>query len=163
MAKMLMGQIDHARKRVEQLKKDKYGDVPKGPKLKAGSSVKREIRAGTLNVSGPQIKRAFDAYMAKTPLMCVDKHSGNYSNDYKDSYTLDSRAPTSTEDALASEIYLRVNQAEADRYADETKLYNLRQEAINIKATDVEDAIVLGDQAAALIALKEFADYDVDA
>lgn len=161
MSKMMMGQIDHAKARVKELKLAKYGDKPRVPKLKGSSNVLLAIREGALHITAPQLRRAFDDYIDEVVAPGVEKTSGNYQNDFKTSYAFVETAPCSIEAALASVIYNKVNAVERARWEAETELYDTRQEAINIAATNCEDAIVLGDQHAALIALQEFANFEV--
>jgi len=161
MAKMMMGQIDHARKRVAELKAAKYGDSPNPPKLRGGSDILKAMRAGEITPTAPQVKKAFAAFVDETVSAQVEEQSGSYSNNYTSTYRIARRTPASVQDALATLVYIKENTAEVERFEQETELYNLRQEAINIKATEVEDAIVLGDQHAALIALQEFTVFEV--
>jgi hypothetical protein len=149
MAKMMMGQIDHARQRVAELKKAKLGDQPKTPDLKGAGDILKALREGSVTVTGPQLRKAFDAYIL------------HYSNNYTSTYSLKKSAPQSVEAALATVIYIKENTAEVSRFEQETELFNLNQEALNLKASEVEDAIVLGDQHAALAALNDFAAYEV--
>ena len=161
MSKMMMGQIDHAKARVKELKLAKYGDKPLPPKLKGSSDVILAIRENDISITAPTLRRAFDAYVDEEVSPGVKKESGSYKNDFKTRYTLAEKAPSSIEAALASIIYEKVNAAECARWEAETELYDTRQEAINIAATNCEDAIVLGDQHAALVALQEFANFEV--
>jgi hypothetical protein len=161
MAKMMMGQIDHARNRVAELKKAKLGDRPKTPDLKGAGDILKALREGSVTVTGPQLRKAFDAYILQDESKQVHEQSGNYSNNYTSTYSLKKSAPQSVEAALATVIYIKENTAEVSRFEQETELFNLNQEALNLKASEVEDAIVLGDQHAALAALNDFAAYEV--
>lgn len=159
MAKMMMGQIDHARNRVAALKAEKLGKQPAVPKIKGASNVLTAFREDSLSVTGPQLRRAFDAYINKTVSKVVDEDSGNYSNGYKSTYSIKEIAPSSVEAALATEIYRKENTAEVFRFEQETTLFNLNKEVLDLEASRVEDAIVLGDQHAALQALQDFAAF----
>lgn len=161
MSKMMMGQIDHAKNRVRELKQQKYGDQPEAPTILGGADVVKALRKGKISVSGAQIRAAFDKYINKEVEDNLKETSGSYVNDYKKTYSIERVKPSSVENALAHVVYKKENTAEIKRFQLETTLYNTRQEAINIAATDTEDAIVLGDQHAALIALQEFAAFEV--
>ena len=161
MSKMMMGQIDHAKKRVAELKLQKYGNTPKPPKIKGGSHVLKALLAGDVTVTGAQIRKAFDNYVNKEVADNLKEDSGTYMNDYKKTYSITKQVPSSVENALAAIIYAKPNTAEVERFESETELYSARKEAINIAATDCEDAIVLGDQQAALLALQHFAAFEV--
>ena len=159
MAKMLMGQIDHARNRVKALKAEKLGGSPDAPKIKGSSNVLEGLRDGTITVTGPQLRKAFEAFVSKTVSRQVDEQSGNYQNNYTSTYRIIERAPSSVEAALATDVYFKENTAEVTRFEQETELYNLNKEALDLEASRVEDAIVLGDQHAALQALQDFAKF----
>jgi hypothetical protein len=161
MAKMMMGQIDHARKRLEQLKSEKFGPAVKKPTIKGQQALVKELRAGTARITAPKLSAAFTRYIDAVEGPVLIKHAGNYSNNYEETYTLGKGVPSCIESALATEYYAKENEAEVRRFETETELYNLRKEAITLKATEVEDAIVLGDQHAALVALQEFAAFEV--
>lgn len=159
MAKMLMGQIDHARNRIKALKAEKLGHPPEGPALKGSDALLKGLRDGSITVTGPQLKKAFEAYISETPDEQVDEIAGNYRNNYEVSFRVVKRPPRSVEDALATAIYFKENSAEVARYKQETELFNLNRETLELEASCVEDAIVLGDQHAALQALQDFADF----
>jgi len=161
MSKMMMGQIDHAKNRVAELKKEKYGDSVKRVNIKDGENLLKELRNGEWQVTGTAIKQAFDNFVNELPGPTVNKKTGNYQNNYEAYYTIVNVPATSVEDALATIVYRVQNLTEITRWEDETELYNTRKEAIDIKATQVEDAIVLGDQHAALLALQDFAAFEV--
>jgi len=162
MSKMLMGQINHARDRVSQLKAEKLGPEPARAVYKGASTLKEELRSHTVKeLSAAVIKRGWEDYLAGKNLTLVTEISGKYSNGYVSTYKLEKKAPSSVEDAIAAVLYLKVNTQTFDRWEQEKELFNLRQEALNLKAQTVEDAIVLGDQQAALHALNEFAAFEL--
>ena len=161
MAKMMMGQIDHARQRVAELKSKKLGAAPKHPQLKGADDILKALREGSVTVTGPQLRKAFDAYINEEPAKQLQEIHGNYKNGYVSTYRLAANAPKSVEAALAAVVYIKDNTAEVSRYEQEKELYDLNQTALNLKAAEVEDAIVLGDQHAALAALNDFAAYEV--
>lgn len=163
MSKMLMGQINHARDRVKQLKREKAGQAPDVPKFFGSVKFLRDLKKGEIKVTGPKLVAAFEAYVTGIKLPCVESSSRyNYeTGSHVKTYTLEEKAATSVEAALAAHEYQSVNAEEASRFNQATELYELRQEALNLKAQQVEDAIVLGDQQAALMALQEFAAFDV--
>lgn len=156
MAKMMMGQIDHARRRVAELKAKKLGGAPGAPEIKGGADVLEALRDGTITVTGPQLRKAFEAFVSKTGSRQVDEDSGNYQNNYTSTYRIIERAPSSVEAALATGVYFKENTAEVTRFEQETKLFRLNKEILDLEASRVEDAIVLGDQHAALQALQDF-------
>lgn len=163
MSKMLMGQINHARDRVKQLKAEKSGNSPRTPKFLDSTRFLEDLKKGAVTVTGPKLKEAFNAYISGIKLPCVES-SSKYNFELRahvTTYELTEKSASSVEDALAAREYLKINEAEALRYNRERELYELRQEALTVKAQQVEDAIVLGDQQAALIALQEFATFDV--
>jgi hypothetical protein len=161
MAKMMMGQIDHAKQRVAALKQEKYGDKPKSMTIKNGVTLLKEIRDGKISLSASAIKVGFDNFVNGVATTTVEVENGCYRNDYTKTFKKVQTPPSTVESALARTLYVKENKAEILRYEQETELYNLRQEAIDIKATTVEDAIVLGDQHAALLALQDFAAFEV--
>lgn len=167
MSKMMMGQIDHARGRIKTLKAAKLGASPESPTILGGNDVISAIREGTITVSGPRLRQAFDAYVAGVVGPTVLKESGNYRNDYNDTYKVGEGKPCSIQNALANIVYGDVNAAEIERFQSETAEYNRISAILDDKAAAVEDAIVLGDQHAALQALQEFmafnpADFKAD-
>ena len=160
MAKMMMGQIDHARGRIKTIKAAKLGPAPDSPEIKGGNDVLEAIRDGTLAISGPRLRQAFDAFINKTYGTTVIKTSGNYRNDYEDTYKIGEGVPTTLQNALANIVYGPENDAEIDRWKTETAEYKRLGKILDDKSAAVEDAIVLGDQHAALQALQEFAAFN---
>jgi len=161
MPKMMMGQIEHARKRVKELQNQKYGPAPEQPKLKTGSDLVNAVQEGKLRVSGSQLKRGFEIYVSRDSIAVVQEINHGYSRNWEKSLKLANSPAESVEDALASIIFAGENAAEVDRYQQEKELYETRKQAIDLKATEVEDAIVLGDQQRALDALNDFSSFEV--
>lgn len=163
MAKMMMGQIDHARKRVAELKAEKSGVAPTGPKALTGSTYKKAFKDGAIKTTPAKLKQAWDCYTSGILRPHVEKQElycyGPTPNQI--TYEIGEAATSSMEDALASFEYEKVNAAEVTRFNKEREIYQLRQEALELEASTVEDAIVLGDQHAALAALQNFAAFVV--
>ena len=161
MAKMMMGQIDHARNRVRALKQEKLGDAVKPPKYKNGKELLQAVRDSKAEVTPAQVKAAWIAYVDKVVSNNVEETPGSYRNGYNATYKVRETAPTSVEEALSRIVFIKENTAELVRFEQETTLYKLKQEILDLEASAVEDAIVLGDQQAALAALKDFAAFVV--
>ena len=152
MAKMLMGQIDHARNRLRELVAAKNGEAPKRPSLVTPANVVEQLKAGELTVKAPLLKRAFDAWVNQEVV-----ESGNYRNNYQDVNELKTKIPSSLEEALCALIFTDENKQRSDEYCEEKKAYDERVQRIVAESKAVEDAIVLGDHHAALQALQDFA------
>lgn len=160
MSKMMMGQIDHAKKRVQEIKNEKRGKAPKKPSIRGGSDVLKAIRDGDVSVSAGRLREAFDAFLDRVVAATVVSIKGTYQNDYTDTYKISEVVPTSVENALANIVYAKENGAEIARFEAETAEYKRISEILNDRSAVVEDAIVLGDQHAALQALQEFAAFN---
>ncbi len=160
MSKMMMGQIDHAKKRVQEIKNEKRGKAPKSPEILGGSDVLSAIREGDISISAGRLRQAFDAFLDRVVAPTVLKKSGSYANDYTDTYTISDCIPGSVEDALANIVYAAENGEEITRYEEESAEYKRLSEILDDRAAIVEDAIVLGDQHAALLALQEFGAFN---
>ncbi len=161
MAKMMMGQIDHARKRIKEIKAEKRGAVPKRPVLLGGNDVLSAIRDGDISISAGRLRQAFDAFLDRVVAPNLIKQSGRYRDGVyqDDTYSITDTAPKSIEDALAAIVYSVENNAEIARWEVETDEYLRITEILDARSAVVEDAIVLGDQHAALQALQEFAAF----
>ncbi len=160
MSKMMMGQIDHARGRIRELKAAKLGARPESMTILGGNDVIAAIRDGTLTVSGPRLRQAFDAFVNRVPAQTVTDDTCGYGANRTTSYKVGEGVPTSIPNALANIVYAAENGAEIERFKSETDEYNRISKILNEKASAVEDAIVLGDQHAALQALQEFAAFN---
>lgn len=160
MAKMLMGQIDHARNRLRELVAAKNGEAPKRPSLVTPANVVEQLKAGELTVKAPLLKRAFDAWVNQEALVVAVVESGNYRNNYQDVNELKTKIPSSLEEALCALIFTDENKQRSDEYCEEKKAYDERVRRIVAESKAVEDAIVLGDHHAALQALQDFAAMD---
>lgn len=158
-----MGQIDHARRRVAELKAAKLGFPPDRPKIKGGSTILKEIRKDGRTISNAQINKAYFNYIGRviSPNGEVDGTTSGYGEGRKTTYKLVDVIPSSFENALATLVYAVENTAEVKRWEMEKELFDLRAEAVNIKASEVEDSIVLGNQAEALKALNDFAAFEL--
>ena len=141
MPKMLMGQIDHARGRVRQIKKELLGEAPKKPDALHVADMVHALRTGELSFSGKQLQDVLndwtEAYATKRSL---------YSS-------------PSLETTLLQKAFIKSRAVEEEKYEAELEKYRARAAKVNAEATKVEDAIVLGDQHAALAALQSFAEF----
>lgn len=163
MAKMLMGQIDHARDRIKELAKLKLTDAPKKPELVTASDVLSSIKKGETTVSATQLKKAFDNYVNGVPIQVVKSESGYYNHSKRrheegNSYVGDD-TPSSVEEAIRNVIYEKQIKAGVAAYVAEKTIFDEKKAIIMAKATETEDLIVLGDQQAAQAALQAFADF----
>jgi len=163
MAKMLMGQIDHARNRLTAISKEKIGPSPTRPKQLDVDDLKKALRAGDITVSPAKMKAAFNSWVVGEEITTVNcstnYHYGGRSNTY--TYTIVQEKPGSLEEYIAALFYDKPNAAEIKRYTKDTETFEARTAIVTVEATKVEDAIVLGDQQAALIALQAFAAFEV--
>ena len=163
MSKMLMGQINHARGRVNQLKAEKTGAQPVHPKVLDGDDYKKAFRKGDVSSSPAKLKQAWECFVNRNLRPHVENDS-SWNHLTRSSITtckLGEAAVNSMEEALASFHYAAENAGEILRYSLELELYNTRKEAIELRAQVVEDAIVLGEQSEALKALNAFATFEV--
>jgi hypothetical protein len=141
MPKMMMGQIDHARSRVGAIKAELLGEAPKPPKQYKVEDLVDGLRTGEVQFTGSQMLQ--------------------FANEWVDEY-LDSRSPyhrPSFESKVLEYAFASERKTEETRYKAQREKYNALCHKVNAEATKVEDAIVLGDQHAALVALQEFAKF----
>lgn len=143
MPKMMMGQIDHARARVRAIKAELLGKAPKREKQYDIADLVEGFRDGTVAFTGPQLQK-FAMQWAES----YAKERFRYDRPSFESIVL--------ENAFAAE-----RAADKKRFEAENLVYQNRLRKVNAEATKVEDAIVLGDQAAALLALQAFAAFKV--
>jgi len=141
MAKMMMGQIDHARSRVRAIKNELLGKSPDSQKTYSVRDLCNGLRDGTVKFSGPQLQK--------------------FAQEWADSYAKETSSynKPSFEAIVLEYAFAKERAAEKARFEKENKVYQDRVRRVNEKATAVEDAIVLGDQHAALVALQEFAEF----
>ena len=141
MAKMLMGQIDHARARVRAIKQGLIGKAPESVKTYSVSDLVAGLRDGTVVFTGPQLQK--------------------FAQEWADQYTKDrsSYNRTSFESVVLENTFPQERAADQKRYDAEKVVYDNLCRRVNDEATKVEDAIVLGDNAAALQALQAFAAF----
>ena len=136
-----MGQIDHARARVRTIKAELTGTAPKPEKKYQISDLVTGLRDGTVKFTGPQLA-AFSKEWAEQ----YAKETSSYNR-------------TNFEAIVLAHSFKKQREAEKKRFEAENKVYQDRRAKVNAEATKVEDAIVLGDQHAALVALQEFAAF----
>ena len=141
MAKMMMGQIDHARQRVRSIKQSLLGKSPESQKTYSVRDLCNGLRDGTVKFSGPQLQK--------------------FAQEWADSYANETSAYSkpSFEAIVLEYAFEKERAAEKARFDAEQATYRVLADKVNAEATKVEDAIVLGDQHAALVALQEFAAF----
>jgi hypothetical protein len=137
-----MGQIDHARARVRSIKTELIGPAPDKQKTYSVEDLVEGLRDGSVSFTGNQLREFAQEW--------ADQYSKSYS------YNRTSFESVVLENAFASE-----RAAEKKRFDTEQAIYIARLNKVNDEATKVEDAIVLGDNAAALAALTAFAAFEL--
>lgn len=141
MAKMMMGQIDHARARVRNIKGGLIGKAPDAPKSYRVQDLVEGLRDGTVVFTGPQLQK--------------------FAQEWADQYVKDrsSYNRVNFESVVLENAFAQDRAADQKRYDAEKLVYDNLSRRVNEEATKVEDAIVLGDNAAALAALTAFAAF----
>jgi len=142
MPKMMMGQIDHARARVRSIKATLIGKAPVNQKAYNTRDLVNGLRTGEVKFSGVQLQRFAQEW--------ADQYSQETSSYSKPNF----------ESIVLEYAFAKARTAEKTRYDAEFAAYSRLRDIVNEKANAVEDAIVLGDQHAALIALQEFAAFN---
>lgn len=161
MPKMMMGQIDHARARIKEIKAEKLGNPPADPDVPGKEQLLEELLNGTVAVSPAQLKRAFAEFINQTPsdrINSTSRYSYSASKTVK-KYAITLKTPESVDQALVNVVYSNRIAEEIVRWTAESREYDRIEKILNERANVVEDAIVLGDQAMALQALQEFAAF----
>jgi len=143
MSKMMMGQIDHARKRVRDIKAGLLGKAPEPEKVYHINDLTVGLRDGTVTFTGAELK-AFAQEWAEESLSSTSRYN-----------------KVSFESIVLAKAFAKERAAEKKRYDLEKAAYDSIRDRVAEKATAVEDAIVLGDQHAALAALQDFAAFKV--
>lgn len=141
MAKMMMGQIDHARARVRAIKAELLGKEPKPKETWDTNDLVNGLKDGTVKFTGAQLSKFAQEW--------VQAYSNSGSSYNKPTY----------ERIVLDNAFQKERAADKKRYDAENALYQSRKERVHAEATKVEDAIVLGDQHAALEALTAFAAF----
>jgi len=163
MAKMLMGQIDHARDRIKQITAEKLGVRPETPERLDADALMAKVRSGALTLAPSQLKLALSNYIGKVPVEVVKSSGGNYN--YRSSrqegarYHVAEVVRDTLSECIADVILGYDSQRAVLEWKRDYDAYVIRKETLAAEATTVEDAIVLGDQAAALAALTAFAAF----
>lgn len=142
MAKLLMGQINHATGRVNELARQKYGDRPRKPPALGWKDVQERLLDGE-NLLSPTVIQA-----ALVKLRAAKKKSNFYS-------TPDFR------DCVAEVLYEKENARALEKYETENEIYQTRVKAVAKEEARVKDIIVLGDSERILRAIEEFAKFTV--
>lgn len=141
MAKMMMGQIDHARARVRAIKNGLIGEAPKRQKTYEVCDLVNGLRDGTVKFTGAQLQK--------------------FAQEWADQYSNENRSyrRINFENVVLEYAFGKERAVEKARFDAENAVYQERVRKVNAEATKVEDAIVLGDQHAALVALQSFATF----
>jgi len=165
MAKMLMGQIDHARNRIQSLVTEKLGPRPSWPTVPTEDDFKEGIRQGNIAITPGFLRNAIDAWADNTPRLKVVVSGSRWNCQRREYDTKPLRIESVTsgklDENLAYTYFQKKYEAAVAVFESELFEYNRREELIKAESVKVEDAIVLGDNAAALAALKEFAAFSV--
>lgn len=149
MAKMMMGQIDHARSRLRQLAGEKIkGSSPSAPQKKTWDNVVEIIENdSSANPLTPAvIKGALKRFR--------DDRAEN-----KGRYRYNA---TTLTNFIAHELFDKEYQAAKEIYDAEKAEYDRKAAIVEEARRKAEDVIVLGDQLAVLAALQEFAELEVE-
>jgi len=163
MSKMLMGQINHARERIGVIKQQKYGEKPAIPKQADSEEVLKKIRQGELVVGAAQLRAALSNFVNRTPVEVIESSGGCW--DYRTRTTAPKKfflkevVRTTFEECLSDIVAPIEFAVNLDSWKTAQAAYEARVTAVDAEAVAVEDAIVLGDQQAALLALQAFAAY----
>lgn len=162
MSKMLMGQIDHARGRIKQITREKLGDGPTYPEVPTPADFTKGLKDGTIRLTNALVTNAIAAWEDQSPRLEVTASTsrwidGNYQNVGGGKIkTLNSG---DLDDYLAYMFYRNVYEAAVAKFDTDYAEFTRRKAIIEGEAVTVEDAIVLGDNAAALLALQRFAAF----
>lgn len=142
MAKLLMGQINHATDRVRQLAREKLGDAPRKPEELGWSDVQRRLLDGE-NLLSPTVIQA-----ALVKLREAKKKANYYSSpDFRN--------------CVAEVLYEKENARALEKYETEREIHQTRVAAVAKEEARVKDIIVLGDSERILRAIEEFAKFTV--
>jgi len=141
MAKMMMGQIDHARARVRNIKTELVGKAPEQPKSFSTCDLVVGLRDGTVVFTGPQLQKFAQAWADQYHLSRSSYNRINF------------------EQVVLDAAFAQERAEDKKRYDAEKLVYDNLSRRVNDEGTKVEDAIVLGDNAAALAALTAFAAF----
>jgi hypothetical protein len=165
MAKMLMGQINHARERIKALTVEKLGKAPEVPQLPTEKDFKKGLKDGSISLSPTFVTEAIGNWTAAMPRTEIKTSSGSW-NYRTQGYNPGSCSIKSTcggdlGDYLAYTWFQNTHEALVAEWKADNTEYKRREKIIKKEAGRVEDAIVLGDHAAALAALERFADFTV--
>jgi len=141
MAKMMMGQIDHARERVRKIKAELIGKAPASMKQYNVADLVAGLRDGDVVFTGPQLQK--------------------FAQEWADQYAREQSGynRVSFESVVLGNAFAQERAADKKRFDAEDLVYQNRARKVHEKAAAVEDAIVLGDQHAALAALQDFAAF----
>ncbi len=163
MAKMMMGQIEHARARLKTIAAEKIGPKPASPKRLSVKDLLEGIIAGTIRVTPALLRTACNDWVAgaEVPTVKEDTHWDHRAQTQRSSFSIERKKLGSIEGYVASIFYSKENDAELERFKNESNVYADRKDIVTREATSVEDQIVLGDQLAAANALTAFAALEI--
>lgn len=162
MAKMLMGQIDHARGRIKQITREKLGDGPTYPEVPTPDDFVTGLKEGTIRLTPSLVVKAISAWENQSPRLEVTTptsrwRNGNYEN--VGGGKINTLNKGNLDDYLSYTFYRNVYESAVTKFDANFAEYTRRKSLIEGEAVAVEDAIVLGDNAAALLALQKFAAF----
>jgi len=158
-----MGQITHARERIVTITAEKLGPRPAPPEKLDHDEVMRSIRNGDTVVKPTQLRQALDNYVNRTPVDEITSSGGKY--DYRTgktsskTYYLTQTVRSTLSQCLADVVAPPSYAADLQVWKKDQKEWERRRDLIKGEAVAVEDAIVLGDNAAALAALQAFVNF----
>jgi predicted HD phosphohydrolase len=162
---MLMGQIDHARVRIQQLAQLKLDEEPEVPKIPSSDELEAQIKRKEFKVSPELLEKAFTRLVNKVPVKTIGTSRSLYNYNTK---RYDTSSPYETEttpsdifEAIRDVAYADQIKRDLKEYVAKRKEYDAKVKIVNTKAKEVEDYIVLGDVHTALQALKEFESFEV--
>jgi hypothetical protein len=162
---MLMGQINHARNRIKVLTAEKLGNQPDWPEVPTEKDFRDGVREGNITITPALLKNAIEAWTTRAPRLEVCRASSQWDYNSRTHVRKPARIETRNTgdlpDYLAYVYFQKKYEAAVAVYEAELLEYNRRKALIDSEATEVEDAIVLGDNAAALAALQKFAAFTV--
>ena len=158
----MMGQIDHARERIQSIKAEKRGPSPEQPEVIEVVGLRIGLKDGSIVPTGPQLRRALSNFVDGVVSERATSNSiySTQNRAYSNNYSIKQRAPESLEDALIDVLFENSISTDVKIWQATTAEYERISKILNDRAAIVEDAIVLGDQHAALLALQEFAAFD---
>ena len=125
----------------------------------------KQIRDGNIVVKPTQLRAALDDYINRTPVEILKSAGGGWDYNIRGNapvtYSLVETVRSTLSECLVDVIAPAQYAKDLATWKAENEVYQARIDALDKEAVSVEDAIVLGDQQAALIALQAFAAFEV--